>query len=301
MSSDVVNKAQRYSPGHSALHATSTNSQHSYKRHQGGRFLVPEQHHVEIKSAVVVRQQPNGAVPSNFLNGGQLDFRVERGIIDLLTHCYLQFEVANNTGASATIAPIQLCIDRIEIFSGNGSKLLTTIHGQELFLSNAFLSRNEFEQLDELLGLTNTGNYATTGDAIADGATKVYYLPILNMFPSSKLCLSALNSELLIRVYSQSASKTVLTGAVPSINNVALLLKGFHEIPEMKQARQAVYNSQLPLVIPYANWQRMSVNLSLAVNTEYSIVLSGCLDLLALSFSHLGQVQLLLLTKLIMF
>ena len=90
-----------------------------------------------------------------------------------------------------------------------------------------------------------------------------------------KLHLAGLKSELLIRFYFNSVSLNILAGGVPTCNNCSLLLKGFYEEPSQSQKRREIYYGNTPLVMPFINFQRVNQTLTLAANTEYSIVLSG--------------------------
>lgn len=265
-------KAKRHNQHHSKIHAHATDHKNNYRKHPSGA-VVPEHHRVQNLKRVIVRQAPTSAVNPAFLNGGTCDVRMEKGTIDLLTHAYLQFDLTNSTGGASTIAPLQLAIERIEIYAGNGNQLLTTIYGQELWLTNAFLSRDEWEQSASLFGSTTA--YSTAGIAIADGASTVLYCPLIHMLPSVMLHMAGLDSELIVRVVMQTSTYTILAGSNITCNSINLIMKGYSEPEDVKQKRLSVYRNSIPYIVPYVNFQRMNQTITLAASSTYSIVLSG--------------------------
>ena len=269
---NLVNSARNYSYQHAQIHGEPTRSPDAYKKHSCGAY-VSEDHGVVARQKVTIRANPNTSVASNLLSGGQVEYRLEKGIIDLLTHAYLDINITNSTGANLTLAPIQTCVNRIEFYSGNGSELLAVIFDQELYLSNMFFSRNEIEQLDSYLGLG--ANYATTGTVVADGETRSFYLPVTYLLQNTKIFLAGLKSELLIKFYFNSSTLNLIAGAAPIVNNATLLLKGFYEEPAQSQKRKELYMGNTPIIMPFMNFQRMNQPLTLAPSSTYSIVLSG--------------------------
>jgi hypothetical protein len=92
------------------------------------------------------------------LNGTITNFKLERCSLFVLTNAYIFVKITNSTGISTTLAPTPFWVDQIEIFNAQGNAL-SSITGQQLFLTLAFLSRNEFEQLASYMYLSTA--YAT--------------------------------------------------------------------------------------------------------------------------------------------
>lgn len=276
---DITVKAQKI--GHHPISSTSLTPVQSYVRYPGGNFMIHDEHSVQTKNRVMVRQAPSTAVNgASFLNGGQVDFKIDRGLLSILNHAYLQIKITNATGAAVTLAPMQLAVDRIEFFAGNGGNILTTVWGQSLYLSNLFMSRDEIEGSFSNFGLA--ANYATTGDVLAIAASKVYYIPILHLLPAAKLHLAGLNSELTIRVWMQSSAFTILAGAHPTITDTSLILKGYEEPNSVRVGRRAVYNSaHLSLRLPYLNWMNNRDTQALAVSSQYTSILQSIKGVIA--------------------
>jgi hypothetical protein len=116
---------------------------------------------MQNKHHVIMHQAPqNSVTASTWLNGSSTDFKLERCNLSILTNAYVQVKITNSTGGSTTLAPTPFWVDTIEIFNSHGN-LLSSITGQQLFMTLAFLSRNEFEQLASYMCLSTA--YATTG------------------------------------------------------------------------------------------------------------------------------------------
>lgn len=258
--------------GSHGLASHQLTSYNGYSKHPGGQFLVPNAFNVESKHRVIVRQAPlNSVNGSSFLNSNSVDFKIEKANVSTLTHSYVQLKVSNNTGANTTLAPTPFWIERVEFIDSSGN-ILSTISGQEIYLSLAFLSREEYEQMCGYMCLNSA--YATTGTVLANGASGNYYIPLFHLFASSKLHLAGLSHEITIRLYTQSSSFTILAGALPTVNDVSLILKGFSEPNHIRQSRRAVYNNKLPLKLPFVNFIRHKDIQTLGVSTQYTTVLS---------------------------
>ena len=226
---------------------------------------------------VIVSQQPSTQIPSDALNGGSVDFRLERGQLHGITsHILLKMTINNDTGATVNLPPTPFWIDRIELYSDNGGVLLNTTYGQELWLSLAWLSRDEFEDFAEAL---NTDiDYGSTGAgpnfSLANTDTRDYYVILSETLKSTSMVMGGLKSELLYRVYFQREQFSVVSGSVPRMTNATLLLKGLEEPADILNKRRQVWLNNYCLV-PYCNWIRMSKSLELAPSNKYEIVLSG--------------------------
>lgn len=270
--SDLHKVANLHHPSHSKIHAYSTfisNTAKDFNGLQGTK--IPSTHQVEIKNKLTVQVSPSTSVASDSLNRGRIEFRLEKGNIDKLISATLRIAVTNSTGANVGLAPSQVLVDKIELYSQNGNKLLTTMYGQELFLNNAFHNKYEFDYLSTGLNLTTSYGY---GAVIANATSKVLEIPILTIFKTANLSLSALRNELLVRVYFNDSSLTLVSGSLLTCDNISILLKGYGLPSAVKQQVVDLYNTK-PYVIPVKLYQRHTQTLTLAASTGYSIVLSG--------------------------
>jgi hypothetical protein len=273
---DSVAKGKRIGGGQYAILAIPTSQPTFFKEQvlpSGRKIIIPSRHKVYGQQKVMVQQQPNTSIASGFYSGGQVDFRLDRGSIDVLNHCYIKANVTNTSGASCTILPLQLAIQRLEIYGANGSNLLATVYGQELYLSNMFFSNNEFLNSNAQMGLTNT--FAASGVVIAAGASQNLYCPLVHLFTSTQLMMAGLNSEVLIRVYMENSNLTLIAGTLPITNTVSVLMKG-NQLSEGEKKRQLeLYRNPMPLILPYLNWNRMNQTLTLAPSTTYTVIMSA--------------------------
>lgn len=270
--SDLHKQAANTHPSHAKIHSVPTSTFYTTRPSQSiPGALVPAHHSVEIKNKICVSVSPSTSVPSDALNRGKIEFRLEKGSIDILTHAILKIALTNSTGANVGLAQSQVLVDRIEIYSQNGNKLLTTMYGQELWLNNVFHDKFEFDYMSTALNTTTTyGNAAV----IANGTSKVLEIPILQVFSTAHLSLAALRNELLVRVYFNDSSLTLVSGSLLTCDNITLLLKGYNEPSIFKQQRAELYNSK-SFIIPVKLYQRNTQTLTLAASTGYTMVLSG--------------------------
>jgi hypothetical protein len=96
--------------------------------------------------------------------------------------------------------------------------------------------------------------YATTGTAVADGSSGVFYIPLFHLLGSTKLHLPGLSEELTVHVKTNVTGLTILSGSHPTITKVALELKGYNEPNTHREARRVSYNNRMPLKLPFYNW-----------------------------------------------
>src|ERR1700679_288905 len=69
---------------------------------------------VTAQTKQIVSLQPATATPANLLDGGLVDFRLEKGFLDDLDRIYAIITVTNSTGATMTLQPAQLLLNRWE-------------------------------------------------------------------------------------------------------------------------------------------------------------------------------------------
>lgn len=269
---DIVSKATRQVPIQAQTSAVTTKSFRGSKAHptiSGVKIADHVENNPKVKQTVM--QNASSTVGADTLNGGIVDFRVEKGILDLVTDAFLKVSITNDTGASATIAPSPFLIQRIDVFANNGANLLTTIYGQEIWLSLIAYNQQRFEQIVSLLG--TDVSYVRTGTAVADTASRDFHIPLIPLFSQANLHLAALKGELQLKVYFNVTALTHLAGSLVNCDNVQLLLKGFKETPKTKEMRMNLYAGKY--IVPTVFFQRMSQTMALAASNTYSIVLTG--------------------------
>ena len=115
-----------------------------------------------VESAVVVAQHkvivqvpPSTTVSSSLLNGGLIEFRLEKGYIDTLDHIYVLINITNNTGAAVVLQPSMLLFDHWEIYAQNGNRLLFQKFAHEMWCDLIYMAREQFEVLAPQLNTTN--------------------------------------------------------------------------------------------------------------------------------------------------
>jgi len=227
---------------------------------------------VIAQTRTIVQAQPSTTVDPNLLNGGTIDFRIEKGMVDVLDHIYIIISVTNSTGSSCTIQPSQLLFDRWELYADNGNRLLFQKYAHEMWLDNVYFSRNEWEVMDEYL-LSNA-SYSTAGTAIANGASLTFYTPLVSFFTPLKLNIGGLSGQLLLRLRFDTSTLNMIAGSTPTTTACTAQLRGRMLPQRVKEEKNRTYMT-LNYDMPYLGIQRMSLQQTLAVSSTYSIVLSG--------------------------
>lgn len=274
---EVYKKASQYYPSKSNLYQpTVIKDSYEKKKLSNGRAVMMKKNQGQniAQKRVIVSQAPSTQVPSDALNGGSIDFRLERGQLHGITsHILLKMTINNDTGGLVDLPPTPFWIDRVELYSDNGGVLLNTTYGNELWLSLAWLSRDEFEDFAEALN-TDIDYRSDGGNTLAINETRDFYVILSETLKSTTMVMGGLKSELLYRVYFQREQFSVVNGAVPRMTNSTLLLKGLEEPADILNKRRQVWLNNYCLV-PYCNWIRMTKALELAPSSNYEIVLSG--------------------------
>lgn len=271
MSNQTVQRAKDI--GAHELAVTPLSQYGDWVKHPRGNFLVPREFDVQLKHKATVRQAPLNAVNgSAFLNGGQIEFKVDRNhVVSTLTHAYVRMDITNATGAAVTLAPTPFFIQRLE-FIGNGGNVLAQFDGQELWLLCSMLSRDEWEKSAAYFG--SDANYATTGVSVANGASTVLYLPLFVVLSAAKLHLAGLQNELTIRIQTQTSDKTILAGSHPTVTDVALILKGYQEPAAIRESRRAICQRGVPIKLPFVNSIDARAVITMAPSSRYEYNLS---------------------------
>ena len=241
----------------------------------------PERKKIRKRNSYIVVAQnrdyqtvnPSTTIAAALLNGGQCEFRIESGIADVIDYCMIKLQVSNATGGAVVLAPAQMLINSIQVWAQNGSNLLNTVYGHELYLGNAFLPRNEYENFCDGLGLTTA--YASAATSIANGSTATLYIPIFQPFMPSKLHPAGLQGNLLVRVLFNTTALTHVSGSLLDVSNCVLNLRSRDQPNALQSEQENFYTGPIPLSLCFQNIQRQSVVMTLAASSTYSITLSG--------------------------
>ena len=233
-------------------------------------------HRVVAQVKQVLSVAPSTSISSGLLNGGTVDFRLEQSV-DCIDYLSIKISVQNATGSACTIVPSQMLIQRVDVWANNGGNLLCQFFGQELFLSNIFLSTNEFLNMSG--GLKLGANYQNDGVAYANGDTDLLYLHLFQPFYPTKLMQEGLKSNLLIRVLFNTQAMNLVSGSgLPDVTNIECLITG-RDQPDFINKQMLTYyrDPQIPIQLNFTNIQRMTQTLTLSPSSNYNMVLSSIL------------------------
>lgn len=284
MSQDFYSKAIREFPSHS-LHIVPTDIAQKYTELVVGKQKIrtSARHRVLAQNRQQLSVQPSTTVPVSLLNGGQLEFRINKGVIDIIDYCMVKLNITNNSGGASVLTPSQFLAQRIDIYGDNGGVLLKQIYPLELYLENALLTRNEFENFSAALGL-NASTYASLATSIANTATAELYIPIWQPFYPAKLHASALSGELIVRILFNPTALTHVSGSLVDVTDCKLLIKGRDQHNAVAAHIEQHYKSNIPLQLSFMNIQRTTQTLALAASTTYNLILSGIRGICSILF-----------------
>ena len=94
---------------------------------------------VVAQNKVIVQVPPSTTVDPNLLNGGLIEFRLEKGYIDTLDHIHVLITINNATGAAVVLQPSMLLLDHWELFAQNGNRLLFQKYAHEMWSDLIYL------------------------------------------------------------------------------------------------------------------------------------------------------------------
>lgn len=237
---------------------------------------------VVIQSDAMVAQSPVTTVPVALLNGGTIDFRINKDVISKIWHAYLKVTLFNNASAANIVpAPFRTMINRMDIFGDQGGDLLFSQTGTEFWLEEAVLSTEEH---NAQAAITNTtAAYAVNGTAIANNASITYYLPLISFLSNTNLSLSSLDGDMLIRFNFHPTARTIISGALPDCTGAQLLIRGCYEPRHILEHKNKLYQN-VPLTVKYLDNQRHEQTMTLAASSSYTIVLSSIRGLVSYLF-----------------
>ena len=274
---DFYNKALNYFPADYSTQIIPTGIQNNYVNVQtknGMLIRKRNSYKVIAQNRDLVTVQPSTTVPAALLNGGTLDFRIEKGVADVIDFAVIKHSFTNSSGAAVVLAPAQMLIQRVEYWLQNGSTLIGTVYGHELYLQNAYLPRNEFENICVPLGLTES--YASAATSVADGTSFTLYIPLWSPWMATRIHPSGLEGNILIRVFYQSTALTTVSGGALTCTGCTLQLSSRDQPQALQNEQEKFYRDlRVPTCLSFLNIQRMQQVMSLTASSTYDIVLSG--------------------------
>jgi len=248
------------------VQVVQADNRHVYKH--AGYYAVDDK-------KVISSINPVTSVPSS-LSNATVDFRIDNGIVDVLQYISLHMYLTNNTGGNATLVGAPLWILRLEVFGNEGSTLLSTITGDDLYQQYLFLSRNNYESQSTACGLS-ASTYNSTGATIADTASVEFVCPIYHWFKSVGISPAFLRSGLLLRFVFNSTAMTHITGTAMTCTSLSCTIRGKKLKEEAKNALREIYSphSRIPLSLSHLMIDRMQVTQALVANQVFQISLTG--------------------------
>jgi hypothetical protein len=192
----------------------------------------------------IVSILPSSAIPAS-LSSASVDFRIENPI-DVIQYPALQISLLNSTGGNITAVGAPLWIETIKVLAQNGGTEIFSTTGEDIFHSNFFLNRDQYESQCSALQLSTA--YANVGATTADAGTLVMKLPLYAFWKAVGLAPIGLNSPIVIRIKFAPTSLTNITGTAFTCTNLQLLVRGKTLKQQQKMALREIYNqNRIPL------------------------------------------------------
>jgi hypothetical protein len=91
-----------------------------------GNNTVETYAYKNVPQRVVVNVNPTTAIASNILQGAQINYKIESGVLDRIGGAGVQLRIAysNTSGAACVVSIADNFIQQVQIYSNNGSTLL---------------------------------------------------------------------------------------------------------------------------------------------------------------------------------
>ena len=215
---------------------------------------------------------PATSLSSNFFTtSSQCDIRIEP--VQAVIHDMALEISVQNTDASNTVtpAPLPLWIERIEIYGNNGSDLLQSLYGDQIFLNYGLYSD---EQLSHIATVANMNTSFAGTTAIGTSTSITYYVPLPgNFFQQSEgFFLGALEGAITCRIYSRNAVESG-TGTL-STDSIKVLLE-CEQLPQNELVQLHDLHRQSPVMYPLLDCNPFSINQTFSASTQYSLQLSN--------------------------
>jgi len=247
----------------------------TFKASNGQVFTMPDnQRHCEISNQQTVFFQSSN-IPSNAINGGQVEFKVQTAPLHDVRRMYLQLAITNTDGTNTvTLANAHHLIQKVQIYAENGNKQIGgDIYGHKLWLSQAIMYTSD-EWTDQC-EVTNCSSSFGAGTAIPAGATVTYYIPIDCLFSQLDVFFPAIKSDFLVRVFFQPLTASIEAGTGTPSLTMANLVFQINELStiEYDQKMAAANSSTITARFTYDAYQ--SNTFSMGASGSYQYQLSG--------------------------
>jgi len=206
----------------------------------------PEHVTVQLDQNAYVEIAPEGANYSAIFKGAMqsIDVRLQMKRTYWLQRPTLRFNLGISSAGDVVVLPVAYWINRIEIWSNNGSGInLQQITGDELYIQNLLMSDEQLSTFGGQCGLDKTGGYRL-GKANEQllSTNRDYYLPLMtSVFNHAKLNLDTLPEDLRVRIYFNPTCIRSGSG-VPTLNSMGMIFET--DIPRnLSKKEQDLYRS----------------------------------------------------------
>jgi hypothetical protein len=215
-----------------------------------------------------------------------MQFTVETNNLNYCTNVCLQLEIQETGGANPiTLVPAPLIIDFIQIYSGQ--VLIETVYGDACWLSNAWLTQEEWTRL---AAVSNASTSFGTGAATSANGSAQYFINIPCHLSQCEIFLPAVKPDYLFKVnFRRSTEWTVAGTGVASIGANTNLIFSCTDITPHEYKKQEDKYAKNPHTFRYVQQIIQSYSSqNLAASSNYSLKLDSIIG----AFSHfMGMVR----------
>ena len=185
---------------------------------------------------------------------------------------FLQISVSNSDASNTvTPAPVPLWIDRIEFIANNGSDVIQTLYGDQIFLNYGLYTD---EQLSYIATVSNMNTSFAGPSAIATSSSITYYCYLPGNFAqqSEGFFLGALTGSIICRIYSRNA---VESGTGTLVTDDVKLLMECEQLPQNELEQLLELHKQSPVMYPVLDCSVLAIGQTYTASTQYRLNLTN--------------------------
>ncbi len=165
---------------------------------------------------------------ANLLQGGTLDIRVPPGTTNYVSRYTL--EITMLMTSNTRLIPLHLMLDHVQIFENNGSTLIQRFSGETIWLYSSSYTPAQWRITAPQWNTTD--KWEINPDTLLNGTSHNFHVDLLPSWQQQGApFVAGVKADTLFRIFFKPNAQTVISGTVPTITNLRLILDS-QEIPQ---------------------------------------------------------------------
>lgn len=256
----------------------------SHAQHPHVKVTSMKKDQINIKQSQVLTIPKQNAVAhikftgqyANILSGGTVDCPIREssgfGHVDGVVW---RVDLNNNTGADCELITdfLSLGLNYIEVLTPENEHI-QNIFGKEVqYEMTDIYHSKEWKSKSKIRGADK--NWKKKSFIMSNGETRILYVDLIGFFLTScGIFLPALRGEFILRFHFYDSSRTLLSGAIPQITNMELLIQSAYMTTKDYQDEMIKYRTNV-LDFRYPFYVKHPFTQSMSPDTTYDIILNG--------------------------